>query len=102
MRVNPVGAYLLPGLTAGILARSGGSLSAEKFSTVISTKLTKGQPKSGFVWPLRSTIGSAFKAKLRSYEGSNQSAGSASDVRGLQIYLSTGVAEIDGKGCQRG
>ena len=97
-----VSIYLLPGLTAGILARSGGSLSAGKFSTFISTKLTKGQPKFGFAWPLRSTIGSAFKAKLRSYEGSNQSAGSASDIRSLQIYLSTGVAEIDGKGRQRG
>src|SRR5690349_13831649 len=35
--------YLLPGLTAGILARSGGRLSAGKFSTFISAKLTNGQ-----------------------------------------------------------
>jgi len=49
-------AYLLPGLTAGIFARSGGRLSPAKFSTFISTKLTKGQPKSGLVSPLRSTM----------------------------------------------
>src|SRR4051812_24078797 len=48
--------HLLPGFTAGIFARSGGNLSAAKFSTFISTKLTNGQPKSGFLSPLRSTI----------------------------------------------
>ena len=53
--INP-GVYLLPGLTAGILARSDGSLSAGNVSTFISIKLTNGQPKSGLVAPLRSTI----------------------------------------------
>src|SRR5713226_834694 len=48
--------YLLPGFTAGILARSGGNLSGANVSTFISIKLTNGQPKSGFAWPLRSTI----------------------------------------------
>ena len=48
--------YLLPGLTAGSLARSGGRLSGGKVSTFISTKLTNEQPKSGFALPLRSTI----------------------------------------------
>src|SRR5690242_15103146 len=48
--------HLLPGFTAGIFARSGGNLSAAKFSTFISTKLRNGQPKSGFLSPLRSTI----------------------------------------------
>src|SRR5262245_43785687 len=40
--------YLLPGLTAGILTRSGGSLSAGNVSTFISIKLTNGQPKIRF------------------------------------------------------
>src|SRR5258708_32454096 len=48
--------YLLPGLTTGILTRSGGSLSAGNVSIFISIKLTNGQPKSGLVAPLRSTI----------------------------------------------
>ena len=52
---NPVG-YLLPGLTVGILARSGGRLSAGNVSTFISIKLTNGQPKFGLAAPLRSTI----------------------------------------------
>src|SRR4029450_13623726 len=51
-----ISAYLLPGLTGGIFARSGGRLSAGKFSTVISTRLTNGQPKFGFDLPLRSPI----------------------------------------------
>src|SRR6476659_6043563 len=52
-RVPP---YLLPGLTAGISARSGGRFSAGNVSTFISIKLKKGQPKSGLFAPLRSTI----------------------------------------------
>src|ERR1700736_187397 len=48
--------YLLPGFTAGILARSGGNLSAGNVSTLISIKLMNGQPKTGFDLPLRSTI----------------------------------------------
>src|ERR1700719_307264 len=48
--------HLLPGFTAGIFVKSGGNLSAAKFSTFISTKLTNGQPKSGFLSPLRSTM----------------------------------------------
>src|SRR5271154_5519560 len=42
--------YLLPGLTAGILARSGGNLSASKVSTCNEIKLSNGTPK--FTVPL--------------------------------------------------
>src|SRR5437016_1366092 len=48
--------YLLPGLTAGIRARSGGSFSASNVSTFISTRLTNGQPKFVLLASLRSTI----------------------------------------------
>ena len=37
--------YLLPGLTAGIFARSGGSLSGSKASTLSEIRLTNGTPK---------------------------------------------------------
>src|SRR5271156_6331807 len=47
-------AHLLPGLTAGIFAKSGGNLSASKVSTCNEIKLSKGTPK--FTAPLeRST-----------------------------------------------
>ena len=46
--------YLLPGLTAGIFARSGGNLSASNASTCNEIKLSNGTPK--FTAPLeRST-----------------------------------------------
>ena len=48
--------YLLPGLTAGIFARSGGNLSGSKVSTCSEIKLWNGTPK--FTVPFeRSTIG---------------------------------------------